>query len=644
MIHDSSLQEVPAILKSFPNWVTWKLELNGDGKETKVPYTPGTERHASSTDPSTWTDFETAVRNAPVLSGSGGLGFVIHGEAAEAGIVGFDLDGCRNPETEEIAPWAESIVECLDSYTEYTPSQKGLRVWVMGTLPGKERVFNLAHNAGFGDKVKIEVYDSSRYYTVTGIAFYEDPCPIEKRDLTHAYELCRAIKAKYPVELKTSESDSNKHDASSVQIKSADGSITTKLHLLMNGTISSRSPFVVEDERGNSIEYPSQSEADQALCNLLAIEYKDAAKIDEQFRQSPLYREKWERDDYRERTVKRALESTIQETLVISQPEVVKPSQNPIPLWDRATPFCDIEDTPMEFIIPGLIVKGETTMMTGDFGSFKSYMSYFFADAISEGGMFVRCPAQKHPVLVLDRENSKATISLRRYLVGSLREKTNVRLLGRFTTPNAPEVTDAELLELCRTVHPFVVIDSMQDFHPGKKENDTDDMTQFSQEVNGLIDAGAVGVLIIHHVPKTGKGKGAMYRGATAIPGGVGGALFVEKVGRLGVKIGGFKTRDGEDSLIELALQFPTEEEIKNKSGRVTYSVVRAGLDKTSQLLANVVDFIREANQRGEVPSANEVSKELGGDRNENYAAVKRLTTEGKIIPDSSRRGGLKAV
>ena len=48
----------------------------------------------------------------------------------------------------------------------------------------------------------------------------------------------------------------------------------------------------------------------------------------------------------------------------------------------------------MEYIVPGLMVKGESTMMTGDFGSFKSYMSYFLADAISEGGMFVRRQVQ----------------------------------------------------------------------------------------------------------------------------------------------------------------------------------------------------------------------------------------------------------
>jgi len=139
----------------------------------------------------------------------------------------------------------------------------------------------------------------------------------------------------------------------------------------------------------------------------------------------------------------------------------------------------------MEWVLPGLIVKGETTMMTGDFGSFKSYMTYFIADAISGGGTFVGRIAQRYPVLVLDRENSQSTVSLRRYLVGDLRDKKNVRLLGRFTSPAAPSITDEELLALCRTVKPFIIIDSMQDFHPGQKENDTDDMTQFSQEVGG---------------------------------------------------------------------------------------------------------------------------------------------------------------
>jgi putative DNA primase/helicase len=55
--------------------------------------------------------------------------------------------------------------------------------------------------------------------------------------------------------------------------------------------------------------YPSQSEADLALCRLLAFFTQDAEQIDRLFRQSGLMREKWERADYRDGTMTTAIES-----------------------------------------------------------------------------------------------------------------------------------------------------------------------------------------------------------------------------------------------------------------------------------------------------------------------------------------------
>ena len=53
------------------------------------------------------------------------------------------------------------------------------------------------------------------------------------------------------------------------------------------------------------------SAADLALCNLLAFWTGcQPDRIDRLFRQSGLYRQKWERDDYRERTIRCAIEST----------------------------------------------------------------------------------------------------------------------------------------------------------------------------------------------------------------------------------------------------------------------------------------------------------------------------------------------
>jgi len=62
---------------------------------------------------------------------------------------------------------------------------------------------------------------------------------------------------------------------------------------------------------GNTNDYASQSEADLALCSMLAFwTGGDYSSIDRLFRQSGLYREKWDREDYRDLTINKALEGT----------------------------------------------------------------------------------------------------------------------------------------------------------------------------------------------------------------------------------------------------------------------------------------------------------------------------------------------
>ena len=55
--------QIPSALKAIPNWVCWKAVLRNERIE-KIPVSPVTGRHASTTDPTTWTDFNTAARAA----------------------------------------------------------------------------------------------------------------------------------------------------------------------------------------------------------------------------------------------------------------------------------------------------------------------------------------------------------------------------------------------------------------------------------------------------------------------------------------------------------------------------------------------------------------------------------------------------
>jgi primase-polymerase (primpol)-like protein len=67
-----------------------------------------------------------------------------------------DLDGCRDPETEEIEHWGAKIIEALDSYTEVSPSGEGIHVIVKGKVPASIK------------RGRIEMYSIERYFTITG--------------------------------------------------------------------------------------------------------------------------------------------------------------------------------------------------------------------------------------------------------------------------------------------------------------------------------------------------------------------------------------------------------------------------------------------------------------------------------------------
>jgi putative DNA primase/helicase len=294
------LPEVPAVMKEKSQWVRWKLEPGANGKPTKIPYQINGAK-ASSTNPNTWTDYRTAVEGVKI-NGSGGVGFVV-----TSGIVGFDLDGCRDPKTGNVAEWADRIIELLDSYTEITPSLTGLRVWVRGEAVGKDHVFNLNPAVGYGDKVKIEVFHEARYFTVTGDSYYEDAGDVETRNLVAAYKLLHDIREQYPAPSNTGDVKADAGEPTKIELLGTFG--TSKYDIFTKGEIESQSPFVISNRVGK-LTYPSQSEADMAFTTVLAIKYEgDAEKVDESFRQSPLMRDKWLRDDYRENTIKRACET-----------------------------------------------------------------------------------------------------------------------------------------------------------------------------------------------------------------------------------------------------------------------------------------------------------------------------------------------
>jgi putative DNA primase/helicase len=250
-------EKIPAELKQRRQWINWKYgPSDNKGKLTKIPVAPWATGHdgpASVTDPQNLTTFEEAVKTA--LARRWGIGFAFYKGAR---IVGIDLD--------KIEPEADEIIKQANSYTERSPSGKGVHVLGYGEL--KQAI----------KKSAIEVYGEGRFFTVTGNHVEGTPLGLNViqavlNQLVTKYRPEDTVPAP-PVR----EGYANKYDWRLEDIRKRDA----KLDELLSGGLGGK---------------PSPSEADMAtLAKLLFWGYSEAEAVDilRAFRG----REKLDRIDY----------------------------------------------------------------------------------------------------------------------------------------------------------------------------------------------------------------------------------------------------------------------------------------------------------------------------------------------------------
>jgi len=294
-------ETIPETLREHDQWVCWR-EDERDSKPTKIPVTPGAGGFASSTESETWASFETALDYTGTAHADG-VGFVFTDDDP---IVGVDLDDCRDPETGDVDDAAVDIIERIDSYTEVSPSGTGYHVLIRGELPeGRNR------------RGSVELYDTARFFTVTGDHVERTPTHVARRQ-----DALRAIHREYVQDTeRDTASESEQHSgaddespttgAADVDVDLEDENLLEKARNASNGKKFERL------WNGNTVGYESQSEADMALCCLLAFwTGGDRTQMEQLFRQSGLLREKWDEvhyadgSTYGEKTIERAIATT----------------------------------------------------------------------------------------------------------------------------------------------------------------------------------------------------------------------------------------------------------------------------------------------------------------------------------------------
>lgn len=244
---------IPHELTQIPQWVLWRSEHNGGPKATKVPYTALGHHRADITDRASFATYNDTLNGHSV--GFSGRGFVVTDQDEYTGIdlddpFAYVLNGVlmqlpdNDPDAQRVMASHMRIVEHLNSYTEWSPSGRGLRIWVKGKLPPEWR-----NRVG-----KVEIYSRARFLTCTGSHVQGTPETIEHRqqeleDVARSLGLDKAKGSSYVSQPET---------RPDVEVFNAAANASTGAKFLAL-------------YRGDATGYGSGSEADQALANYLCF-------------------------------------------------------------------------------------------------------------------------------------------------------------------------------------------------------------------------------------------------------------------------------------------------------------------------------------------------------------------------------------
>ena len=306
MNNNNYINNIPSELKKLNQWVAWDSKEKKNGKTTKIPIDPKTGSYAKVNDNGSWGSFEEALGcyNEKNLQG---IGFVFQKPGP---YVGIDIDDCIDPATNSYNQEALATIERFRSYTEISPSGKGIHIIVKGNLPENGR-----------KNGSVEMYADGRFFTITG--------NVPDKAQSEITECQEAILEFH-----------QQHFGNPKAYKSLDRMLDQEDDALIQTAINAKNGKKFDQLwNGDYSGYPSQSEADLALCQMLSYWTRgDNKEIDNLFRKSGLFRSKWDErryaggETYGQGTISKAValtnDNNDSSAGISSQPEIKQPKFN----------------------------------------------------------------------------------------------------------------------------------------------------------------------------------------------------------------------------------------------------------------------------------------------------------------------------
>lgn len=207
---------------------------------------------------------------------------------ADDDLVVIDLDDCRDPKTGTLTATAEALAESFSTHTVASVSGTGVHLFLRGQWPtgaGNKKRLN---------EVCVEVYADRRFIVMTDTAIRDVPVRACQQELERLHRLLWPQQSSTDARKPTPRGSASRLDDDELIARASAAKGGEEFAALWAG-----------DRSG----YPSPSEADYALVRSLAWRSAcDREQVARLWLRSGLYREKLDREDYRERTIDRACE------------------------------------------------------------------------------------------------------------------------------------------------------------------------------------------------------------------------------------------------------------------------------------------------------------------------------------------------
>ena len=290
-------------LMKMPVWVCMRIEC-ANGKKRKVPYDVfGQKTGTDASSQKTWVTYKEAVQAVKVQNFDG-IGFVV-----PPGYMFLDID-----HREKDDPLVQELLQRFHTYTEESFSGDGLHLYgrcqldklptVIDKNTGKMTISDDFYKKNPHNHLELYIGGTTNRYAVyTGRAINH----LAVADCTEAVITTLDKDMRKPQKKRAQSTQTEfQNEAAEIQQPTPTPEVDQVVLKLMRQKNAMKfcSLYISGDTHG----YNSDSEADLALCSMIAFATGDCPElIDQVFRSSALYRPKWERSDYRDNTIKTAL-------------------------------------------------------------------------------------------------------------------------------------------------------------------------------------------------------------------------------------------------------------------------------------------------------------------------------------------------